>query len=303
MNTRSICLIVFGAALVFSGCGEKRIDTSNEERMKKSIKDVRASLPAADQEKFDESLTAVTTSKFNADDVFSGNTAGLMAKVEQSLEGKTAREIIAEGQVIIAKRRVEEAEQRAKEEARRIQEEKEAEARRIKEQQEAEERRAREMQQAQAEIAELTQKKQRAEEAKIELGKFKVTRSRFYRRKNDIGINESIIELALTNDTGVAVSRTYFVGTLASPGRSIPWLKEDFNYTFPGGMEPGESKELKLAPNMFSKWGRVDSPADAILTAEVVRVDGPDGKAAFDSEAFTEDDAKRLAELQQKFPK
>ena len=25
-----------------------------------------------------------------------------------------------------------------------------------------------------------------------------------------------------------------------SPGRSVPWLKEDFNYTIPGGLEPGE---------------------------------------------------------------
>ena len=55
--------------------------------MKKSIEDVRASVPAADRAKFDESLTAITTSKINPADIFSGNTTGVEAKVKDSLAG------------------------------------------------------------------------------------------------------------------------------------------------------------------------------------------------------------------------
>jgi len=36
---------------------------------------------------------------------------------------------------------------------------------------------------------------------------------------------------------------------------------------------------------------------------EVTRVDGPDGKAAFDAQAFGEDDAKRLKALEDTLPK
>jgi hypothetical protein len=130
-----------------------------------------------------------------------------------------------------------------------------------------------------------------------------VTRSRFYRQESSFGRAEPVIELALTNNTGVAVSRAYFMGTLASPGRAVPWIKDSFNYQIAGGMESGESKELKLTPNMFGEWGRVEAPADAVLTVEVTRLDGPDGKAVFDSDAFTEDDAERLSTLERNFPK
>ncbi len=267
MNTRHSYLVAISLSLVLCSCLSKRVDTSSDERMKKSIEEVRASLPAADRVKFDESLTAITTNNINPAEIFSGNTAGVEAKVKQSLAGKNASEIISAGQAILT------------------------------------ERRTKEQQQAQTEIAELRQKKERAEKAKSGLAKFEITRSRFYRQESSFGRGEPIIELALINNTGVAVSRAYFTGTLASPGRAVPWLKDTFNYQIPGGMEPGESKELRLAPNMFGDWGRVEAPADAVLTVEVTRIDGPDGKAVFDSDAFTENDAERLSALEGKFPK
>ena len=267
MNTLNFYLIVLSLSLLLSACGSKRIDTSSDERMKKSMEEVRASVPAADRAKFDESLTAITTSKINPADIFSGNTVGVEAKLKDSLAGKSASEIMSAGQAIL------------------------------------EERRSKERQQASSEIAELRQKKEAAEKAKGELIKFKVTRSRFYRQEQRYGGAEPIVELALTNNTGVAVSRAYFTGTLASPGRSVPWIKDTFNYQIPGGMESGESKELKLAPNMFGEWGRIEAPADAVLTVEVTRLDGPDGKAMFDSDAFTERDAERLSTLERNFSK
>ena len=41
---------------------------------------------------------------------------------------------------------------------------------------------------------------------------------------------------------------------MSSPGRTIPWVSDDFNYEFTGGLEPGESKNLDLEPNMFGEW-------------------------------------------------
>ncbi len=267
MNTRRSYVFALSVSFVFCACGSKRVDTSSEERMKKSIEEVRASVPAADRAKFDESLTAITTSKINPADIFSGNTVGLESKVKESLAGKSASEIISAGQAIL------------------------------------DERRAKEQQRVESLIAEVEQEVKRAEKAKSELAKFKVTRSRFYRQENSFGLSDPVIELALTNNTGVAISRAYFTGTLASPGRAVPWLKESFSYRIAGGMEQGESKELKLAPNMFGEWGRVEAPADAVLTVEVTRLDGADGKAVFDSDAFTEHDAKRLAAPEDNFLK
>lgn len=267
MNIRHLSIILPVISLMLTGCGSKRIDASSDDKMKKSVEEVRASVPAPDREKFDEALTALTTSTLKPADIFSGNTAGIQAKVKETLDGKTAGEIMAAGQAIV------------------------------------EERRAKEQQQARAEIDELRQKKAQAEESKRELAKFKVARSRFYKKESRFGRGEPIIELVLANNTSVAVSRAYFRGTLASPGRSVPWIKETFNYSIPGGMEPGERKELSLAPNQFGEWGRVEAPADAIFTVEVTRLDGPADKPAFDAGAFSEHDAERLMALEKSFSK
>jgi hypothetical protein len=252
--------------LALTGCGRKKIDTSTDERMKKSIETVRASLPKQDRDKFNESLTAISTSKLDLSDILAGRTGNMEAKMKESLDGKTGAEVIAAGQAIV------------------------------------EERRAKERKEALAEIAELRKKKETAERAKTELAKFKVTRSRFYKRKDGF-MTEPIIELSLVNQMSISVSRAHFAGTLSSPGRAVSWLKDDFNYKIAGGMEPGETKEVKLNPNMFGAWGQVELPADAVLTVEVRRLDGPDKKAAFDAEAFSEIAAERLKALEEAFAK
>lgn len=230
--------------------------------MKKSVEQVRASLPADQRQRFDESLTTLATKDLDMNDVFSGNAVTVQSKMNKALDGKTGEEVIAAGEAVVA------------------------------------ERRAKEREQAQSELADLKRKKEQAEHAKSELKKVKVSRSRFHKEKQEFGPPEPIIELTVTNGTSIPISRIYFMGTLASPNRAVPWHKDSFNYEIPGGMEPGESKELRLAPNMFGGWGSVDAPADAVFTAEVIRIDGPDGKAAFDAQAFDDEDAKRMKALQ-----
>ena len=164
-----------------------------------------------------------------------------------------------------------------------------------------EERRARQEKQAVAEIQELVEKRRNAEAARDDLGNFEVLRSRFYLRDRQLSGNEPIIELTVRNGTEHAISRAYFEGTIASPDRSVPWHQDSFNYSIPGGLEPGEEAEWSLAPNMFSGWGSVDAPADAIFTVTVERLDGPDGEPVASTQGFTERDAKRLEELRQQY--
>lgn len=54
-----------------------------------------------------------------------------------------------------------------------------------------------------------------------------------------------------------------------------------------------------LAPNRFLRWSEADVPSDAVLTVVTTRLDGPDGEAVFSSQDFTEDDARRLAQLRE----
>lgn len=162
-------------------------------------------------------------------------------------------------------------------------------------------REQRQREQGLQEIAELEAKRRAANEAKDQLRRFEVRRSRFYKVPQRFGRPEPIIELSVLNETDHAISRAYFVGTVASPGRSVPWLKESFNYSIRGGLEPGESATWKLAPNSLSEWGTVDAPPDAVFTVEVVKVDGSDGEALYDAEGLSEFETERLAELQREY--
>jgi hypothetical protein len=147
----------------------------------------------------------------------------------------------------------------------------------------------------------LETKRAKSESAREQLKKFKVVRSRFYKREQEFMGKQPIIELTVKNGTDQAVSRAYFEGTLASPDRSVPWHKDTFNYDISGGLEPGEEATWKLAPNMFSDWGKVDAPPDAVFTVTVERIDGADGEAVYSTREFDESDRKRLAELKKKY--
>ncbi|WP_010490773.1 DUF6694 family lipoprotein [Pseudomonas sp. S9] len=266
MNYRILIALV--SAVLLAGCGEPRLDGSSEAALKASVVKVSEKLDSTKKEEFTEALQLVALSKMDLAAVMSGKKSSDTLAVEMLTEvnGKTADELIAQANVIKA------------------------------------ERAAKEKEQALKEISELESELAAAEKSKVELAKFTVSRSRFYQRDRKYSaIKEPIIEMTVYNGTAHPVSRAYFKGTIASPGRSIPWIVEDFNHVISGGIEPLESMDWALAPNMFSEWGKVDVPNDAVFTIEVVRLDGPGGEALFDSSGLSENQLDRLAKLKEKY--
>ncbi|QLR43072.1 hypothetical protein HV346_10465 [Enterobacter sp. RHBSTW-00994] len=262
-----------GLVLLLSGCDKPKVDTSTDESMKTSLQKVKESLPEDKRQAFSDAATTIMMSNVDMKAVmagaFSGNGDAIATaqaeKVKAALNGKTGEEIISEAKAIQA------------------------------------ERAKKEQQQALQEIAELQQKKTASQTAKASLRNFVVNKSRFFFEKQEFGGPRPVIELSVENKTTSPVSRAYFKGTIASPGRTIPWLVDTFNYSIPGGLEPGEKANWPLLPNMFSDWGKVQAPEDAVFTVEVVRLDGADGNALFDSGSFSEDDQKRLDMLKSKY--
>lgn len=107
----------------------------------------------------------------------------------------------------------------------------------------------------------------------------RIENPRFY--VNRQFIVEPIIDFRITNGTPAAIRRGFFHGTLTTEGRSIPWVSEDFNTEFSGGLEPGESRHLRLSPNMFGEWGQGDhiNRNDLKLTVTLVNVEDANGQA------------------------
>lgn len=261
-------LLAVATSLALAGCGEAKIDGSSDAALKDSVEKVAKGLPSDKQTQFREDVVALTLSQVSLADVISGKkTAGsVTGDARKTLDGKTGEQVMAQA----AQLRLE--------------------------------REKREREQALAEIQELLAKQASAESAVAELKKFAVTKSRFHIEPEKYSSRgQPQISIAVSNDTAHPISRAYFKGTIASPGRSVPWFTDTFNYQIPGGLEPGEKAEWELLPNQFGDWGRVNAPADAIFTVEVVRLDGPDEKPLFRSDSFSKENENRLEQLQKKY--
>ncbi len=256
------------AMIAAAGCSDPTIDASSDAGMKESVAKVRESLSEAKRPEFDQALQMIAFNQINMKSLFAngGADAGDMeGKMREALDGMTAEQVLAKADQIQA------------------------------------ERKAKEKEQALTEIRELVAKRKKAEQAKQQLDKFQVARSRFYKRERQYLGEQPIIELTVKNGTDHAISRAYFTGTLASPDRSVPWHKDQFNYSISGGLEPGEEASWTLAPNLYSGWGKVDAPADAVFTVTVDKLDGPDGGVLYSTRDFTERDRNRLVELKKRY--
>lgn len=258
-RTPILALLLIGT-LTFQSCNKTpKIDGSSDQAFTKSAESIKASLSEEKKEEFEKAVMAVAFDGANLFE-FAADADGARRRMRDRLNGKSADDII--------------------EAAKRIQSERtEAQANQIA-----------------GEIRELEQKQAATEQAKESLQAFKIERSRFYFAESGFSTGP-VIEISVTNNTSSAVSRAYFRGVLATHGRSVPWVEDDFNYEISGGLEPGESQTWKLSPNMFGAWGKAPKDRnDMVFTATVVRIDGPDGEALIDAD-FSDGDAKRLREL------
>lgn len=256
---KTLFLLLLPLALVLSGCAKPKIDASSDETMKSSIDAMKADMSTKEKEEFEQAMLVLS---LDGKSIWSmaNDPDAAKRRIGDRLDGLTADEVLSQAETVKA------------------------------------EREARELKQMLGEIKELKARKEMAEKARAGLRNFEILDSKFY--YSDSGYTtKPIIELTVRNYTDKAVSRAYFHGTLATPGRSVPWVSEGFNYSIAGGLEPHETATWHLAPNRFGEWG--DAPQDRnymVLTVNVVRLDGADGNPFLDGE-FSESDQERLDKL------
>lgn len=237
-----------------------KLNTRSDEAFQSSLERIKKSLLDDERKQLEEDLMVLAFESVSSLSEFSSSSK---SDIFKNLNGATAEDIHAKAEAVRERRREEERRQ------------------------------------ALQEIEELEKKKKSAIEAKKHIAKFEVQKARF--QKERIGYMERpVISLTVVNNTKHPVARAFFKGTLSSPGRSIPWVKDDFNYSIPGGLEPSEKANWRLGLNRFSEWGSVDAPRDAVLSVEVVKLEGAEDKILFDAE-FSDEDEKRLAELKKKY--
>lgn len=124
-----------------------------------------------------------------------------------------------------------------------------------------------------------------------------VLKAKFSNQVQRIGSKPEIY-LKLKNGSKHALSRVYYNGESITPGRSIPWIKEDFNQSIRGGLEPGELDGYYFEPNMFSEWGKAYPDKNAKFHVIVKGAEMAINGEIKEVMAFTKEDARRLEELE-----
>ena len=145
-------------------------------------------------------------------------------------------------------------------------------------------------------IADLEKRKYEANAEQSILNKISVSEAKFYWSDSDF-MSQPTIDFKVRNDTGQALSRLYFRGIVSSPGRTIAWVDEDFNYTIQGGIESGEEKHLKLSPNSYGPWGNSELKSRTDLQFEVMVINASDANDENLTEEFGKFEEDRLKEL------
>ncbi|MFC1660323.1 hypothetical protein ACFL3S_02505 [Gemmatimonadota bacterium] len=150
-------------------------------------------------------------------------------------------------------------------------------------------------------LAELRYASAKYDEARDSLSRFEVREAGLTQEQGYIGL-ESTIRLTVRNGTSHSISRAFFKARVASEGRSVPWIEEEFNHSIPGGLEPGEEVTWHLKPSGFQgDWNSVRVPARAEMMVEVQRLDGSDGEPLWGGPRFSSRDQSLLDSLLARF--
>jgi hypothetical protein len=137
------------------------------------------------------------------------------------------------------------------------------------------------------EIADLEKEvavaEQRHADIKQTLAGITIQGARYY-WSDDSFISQPTIEFTVRNETKLPIRKLFAQGVVISPGRTLPWVDEEFNYEFPGGLEPSEERHLRLAPNTFGEWGNRDlsDRDDLVLTIVITGLEDAEGRVVED---------------------
>ena len=89
---KRLCIFLFIIGIFFS-CGQPKIDTSNDEKMKASIEKVRKSLPENEREKFDKAVMRLAFKDFSLENLMAGEVGKNITemKMKDAINGKFRR--------------------------------------------------------------------------------------------------------------------------------------------------------------------------------------------------------------------
>jgi hypothetical protein len=109
--------------------------------------------------------------------------------------------------------------------------------------------------------------------------------ARLERQGNDPFLGDfAFIDFSITNTLPTAIASLRLRARTVTPGRSVPWGTAEIREEVPGGIEPGETRHLRIrwsseGAELTGRLYSADTPADAQIEITVVGATGPDGRS------------------------
>lgn len=273
--TRILCI---AAALLLAACSsglDKKFDGSSAAAFKESLARMQRAAKPDEVKLLDDALRMLAVSDVSIG--YEGGILGALEKVaaqspEQLAEvllpqvaGKTGREVITT------------ATRRKKEEG------------------------AKQLAAVEAERARLLKLGAAREESKAVLELITISEPRFGYAPTPAG-KMAMLAFNVTNGTEMRLTQLFLRGSAIDPASSSVLFVDDINYKLPAGLQPGETKEIRLPYSRKDKWNAPElaKRRDIELAVAVVNAETAPGRTLAPN--FTHKDAQSLATLEAQKP-
>lgn len=125
-------------------------------------------------------------------------------------------------------------------------------------------------------VNELEEARAGSEEVRAALDRFKLRKSRVYKRNRGF-LEWPVIEFKAENNTRQVVWLIHFRAALVRPGDEEPWLIEEFDHVILNGLAPGERDLWRIEPEQQEWVTLIDPHPDFTFTLEIMRLEGLGG--------------------------
>jgi hypothetical protein len=99
---------------------------------------------------------------------------------------------------------------------------------------------------------EISESEGRMQNATSLLNSVEVISPSYYWRRSG-SLEQPVIDVGIRNEGKFPITRIYFRSVLTTPGRSVPWVTQEFVQTFKGGLEPREKQQFTFQPG-YGDW-------------------------------------------------
>lgn len=105
-------------------------------------------------------------------------------------------------------------------------------------------------------------------------------------------------DITITNGLDFALSDIGLRLKAKSPERAVAWHEGEAHLKLDGGLEPGETRQLRFNLSSFDGWRPDEYPEEAVWTGQAVSVENAAGEKVYDAYPFTSFERAMIKQIQ-----